>query len=302
MSLTPDKIVILGADHNGVRLKQIIKSHLQKQGFRCIDIGPYEEDKSVDYVDYAMQLGQIVARQEGDIGVLICGTGIGMSIAVNRVDKIRAALVHNMMSAIKSREHNDANVLCIGSWINDDETNVKILDTWMQEKFGELRHVKRVEKLTTPEKDTIVFANGIFDILHTGHINLLKFSKSLGGKLVVGINSDRATKALKGEGRPVNSESDRKAVLQSIYCVDEVIIFDDFKPTELIMSLQPHIIVKGGEWTEDVIRQRDQIPENIQIKVFPVIEGYSTTNTIATIKKRPNIEVKTPCNLATSDA
>jgi rfaE bifunctional protein nucleotidyltransferase chain/domain len=285
MSTVETKLVILGSDHNGVRIKGKIKQMLKDYGYRCIDLGPYEERPSVDYVDYARQLGTMMKNGDGDWGILVCGTGVGMSIVVNKFEGVRGALVYNFESAHKSREHNDANVLCLGAWINNDDINLEIVRTWLGEKFGEYRHVKRIEKIVPHNTEDIVFANGVFDILHIGHIELLKFAKALGGRLVVGINSDRSVKQLKGEGRPVNPESDRKAVLQSVKYVDEVIIFDELKPTELIKTIQPDVVVKGGEWTADEVRERDCIPENIVVKVFPLVSGYSSTNIINHIRK-----------------
>ena len=286
------KVVVLASDHNGVAHKASVKKLLKKLGYHTVDLGPYEEGKTVDYTDYAFQLGQIISSHDADLGILICGTGIGMSIAVNRFDHVRAALAHNLLSAHKSREHNDSNVLCLGSWLNSEEGNLNIVRAWLEEKFGEERHVKRVEKLVMNREKTVVFTNGIFDILHSGHIELLKFSKSLGSRLVVGINSDRITRELKGEGRPVNKEADRKAVLESIHYVDEVIVFDEKKPTELVATLQPDILVKGGEWTADEVRKRDAVPDHIQVKIYPIKVGYSTTSMIKTIKAREGIETK----------
>lgn len=278
-------LIVLASDHNGVILKGKIKAFLKENNYSCMDLGPYQDKVSVDYVDFAQQLGQIISNQDANLGILICGTGIGMSIAVNRFDNVRAALVHNLFSATKSREHNDANVLCLGAWLNNDELNIELLRTWLEEKFGEYRHVRRIEKINTNRSHKIIFTNGIFDILHHGHVNLLKFSKSLGEKLIVGINSDACTKRLKGPERPVNKQEDRKAVLQAIQYVDEVIIFEEDKPTALIEKLQPDIMVKGGEWTADEVRKRDNIPTNIEVKIFPLLTGYSTTNVIKTIRE-----------------
>lgn len=279
-----NRIVILAADHNGVRLKHKVKRLLKETGYHCVDLGTYAERPSVDYVDYAWQLGRIMRAGDGDWGILICGTGVGMSIAVNKIENVRGALVHNLESARKSREHNDANVLCLGAWINDDDTNLEIVRTWLTEEFGEYRHVLRIEKIVSHKQEDIVFTNGVFDILHTGHIELLKFAKSLGGRLVVGINSDRSVQQLKGVGRPINRETDRKAVLQSIKYVDEVIIFDELKPAELIKAIQPNIVVKGGEWTADEVRKRDAIPDHIVVKIFPLVRGYSSTGIINHIR------------------
>ena len=92
-------IIGMSADHNGVELKEKIKVHLKSFGFQVIDIGPYTSDKKVDYVDYANQLSQILSNGEIDKGILICGTGVGMSIAANRFENVRAALVHNIDTA-----------------------------------------------------------------------------------------------------------------------------------------------------------------------------------------------------------
>ena len=138
----------------------------------------------------------------------------------------------------------------------------------------------------------MIFTNGVFDVLHIGHIELLKKCKGLGGKLVVGINSDRATKILKGENRPINNEQDRKKMLEALSVVDEVIIFDDVAPLCLIKSLHPAVVVKGGEWTAEEVRKRDKIPDDIEVKVFPIVENYSTTGVIKKIKESPTWEKK----------
>jgi len=281
-----DRIVILGADHNGVALKAEVKKFLTSAGYFCIDLGPLDEKEKVDYVDYAKTLSHIVDNEEAKWGILMCGTGVGMSMVANRLPNVRASLVHSLDVAQKTREHNDANVLCLGAWVNSLEDNLKIVGIWFNEPFGEGRHVRRVEKTKKHNKEKVVFANGVFDILHPGHIQLLKFAKSLGSKFVVAINSDRSTKALKGEGRPVNSEGDRKTVLESLGFIDEVLIFDELSPAKLINQLKPNIMVKGEEWTAEEIRKRDAIPPEIDIKVYPLVTGYSTTSIIRRINAR----------------
>jgi len=278
-----NKIIILASDHNGVELKKRLHAALKQEGYSAVDIGPYEEKTKVDYVDYANQLCEIISNGDALCGILMCGTGVGMSIAANRFSKIRAALVHNIQTAPKSREHNDSNVLCLGSWINRDEDNKEILFEWLNTAFGQGRHVKRVEKLSRRNHENIVFTNGVFDIIHTGHIELLNFAKSLGNKLIVGINSDKAVKKLKGENRPINSQADRKKVLESLGMVDQVIIFDDVQPHNIRESLSPNILVKGGEWTKEEVRERDGVSDNIKIKIYPFVKNYSTTNTIKKI-------------------
>ena len=141
-----------------------------------------------------------------------------------------------------------------------------------------------MEKISEQKPNKIVFTNGCFDILHTGHIGLLKFAKNYGDKLIVAINSDDSIKKLKGDNRPINSENDRKAILQSLDCVDEVVIFDDENPQKIRESVNPDIVVRGGEFTADEIRRRDNIKDNVMIKIFPLIMHKSTTNVITKIK------------------
>ena len=279
-----DMIVCLASDHNGVDLKAKVKASLTEAGFRCLDLGPYSSATSVDYVDFAQLVGSLIQNGDCDRGILICGTGIGMSIAANKLPRVRAAVVHNYESAAKCREHNDANVLCLGSWIRTDEENIEISHRWLSEKFGERRHVRRVERIAPDPRGKVVFTNGVFDILHQGHIELLRWSRNLGDRLVVGINSDASTLALKGEGRPINSQENRKAVLQALRFVDEVVIFDELRPTSMIAALHPAIVVKGGEWLAEEVRSQDEIPPDVEIKIFPLVKGYSSTNVIRRIR------------------
>ena len=210
-----------------------------------------------------------------------------MSIAANRFKNVRAALIHNLDSASKCREHNNANVLCLGSWITTEAATETILNLWLQTKFGEGRHVKRIEKISDHKPETVVFTNGIFDLLHKGHLEVLDFAKSLGDKLVVGINSDKATRILKGPDRPVNNEKDRKKILSSLSVVDEVVIFNSVSTYSIIDNISPDIVVKGGEFTAEEIRKRDNIPDHIQIKVAPLLDkvNYSTTKVIERVRK-----------------
>lgn len=270
------KTIIISSDHNGVENKQQLKTYLKGEGYRVIDIGPYTSDVSVDYVDYAAQLSTIVGNREADRGILICGTGVGMSIVANRFAGVRAVLAHNELTAVKSREHNDSNVLCLGTWLSSQVEMREMSKMWLDEAWGEGRHVKRVEKIDS--HTGIVLANGVFDILHKGHIELLKFAKSQGTKLIVAIDSDRRVKELKGNDRPINNQEDRRKVLETNRYVDEVVIFDSIEELQgFYGTILPDVIVKGSEWTADEVRERDGIPEDIQVKVYPLVGNYSTT-------------------------
>lgn len=126
-----------------------------------------------------------------------------------------------------------------------------------------------------------VFTNGCFDILHVGHTRLFEFAKSLGDYLIVGINSDRSIRTLKGKDRPIIYQEHRKEILQSIRWVDEVIIFHDLNPYTLIKYLEPDILVKGEDW-----KKRDVIGANLvkEVKFFPQQQGVSSTNIVNKIK------------------
>ena len=169
------KTIVISSDHNGVEDKEQLKTYLKGEGYRVIDIGPYTPEVSVDYVDYAAQLSTIVSNKEADRGILLCGTGVGMSIVANRYPGVRAVLAHNELTAVKSREHNDSNVLCLGSWLSSQIEMREMSKMWLDEAWGEGRHVKRVTKIDA--NPGIVLTNGVFDILHKAHIELLKFSK-----------------------------------------------------------------------------------------------------------------------------
>jgi len=283
------KTIVISSDHNGVEDKEQLKSYLKGEGYRIIDIGPYTPEVSVDYVDYAAQLSTIVSNKEADRGILLCGTGVGMSIVANRYPGVRAVLAHNELTAVKSREHNDSNVLCLGSWLSSQIEMREMSKMWLDEAWGEGRHIKRITKIDV--NTGIVLTNGVFDILHKGHIELLKFSKIQGTKLIVAIDSDRRVKEFKGNDRPINNQEDRRRILETNRYVDEVVIFDSVEELQgFYDTLSPDVIVKGSEWTADEVRERDNIPENIQIKVYPLVGNYSTTNTMNKIRDMETCE------------
>lgn len=144
--------ISIGADHAGFALKQKIKAHLEQRGIAVEDEGTASTE-SVDYPDYARKVGEAVAHKEADLGVLVCGSGIGMAIAANKVPGIRAANVSTEYEAEKSREHNDANVVTLGARILNEQQAVAIVDTFLKTRFAGGRHQKRVDKIAEIERD-----------------------------------------------------------------------------------------------------------------------------------------------------
>jgi D-sedoheptulose 7-phosphate isomerase len=132
---------------------------------------------------------------------------------------------------------------------------------------------------------TVVFTNGCFDILNPGHIDLLQRARALGDKLVVGLNSDASVKAIKGNGRPYQSQEDRKQVLLGLRSVDEVIIFEELTPEKLIHDIKPNILVKGGDWKTNEIIGADFV-EKSGGKVFslPLLEGHSSSSILERVR------------------
>ena len=127
----------------------------------------------------------------------------------------------------------------------------------------------------------IVFTNGCFDVLHPGHIDLLRRAKDLGDRLIVGINSDASVRSIKGNGRPVMNQNDRKAILESLSMVDEVFIFDELTPEKLIKTLRPDVLVKGGDWKENEIIGAEFVKSNGgQVFSLPPVPGYSSSGLI----------------------
>ncbi|HYJ37573.1 MAG TPA: D-glycero-beta-D-manno-heptose 1-phosphate adenylyltransferase [Chitinophagaceae bacterium] len=145
--------------------------------------------------------------------------------------------------------------------------------------------VRRLAQLRFLGK-SIVFTNGIFDIIHPGHIFSLSQAAKEGDYLVVGMNSDASTKRLKGNSRPVNDEQSRALVLSSLLMVDAVLIFEEDTPLEVIKALLPEVLVKGGDYTVDQIAgAREVIANGGRVVINPIKEGFSTTSIIEKMKK-----------------
>ena len=144
--------IALGADHAGYELKEKLKQRLVQEGYQVDDRGTVSNE-SVDYPDFAKKVGEEVAAKQADLGVLVCGSGIGMAIAANKVPGIRAANVSSEYEAQMSREHNNANVLAIGSRILDEQKAYGIVDKFLKTQFAGGRHERRVEKIAAIERE-----------------------------------------------------------------------------------------------------------------------------------------------------
>jgi len=142
--------IAIGADHAGYRLKETIKSHLIDSGFAVEDVGT-DQDASVDYPDFAAAVGGRVVPGACDRGILVCGTGIGMAMAANKVDGVRAAAAGDLESARLSREHNDANVLALGARITPPDLALAIVRLFLETPFAGGRHQRRVDKVMALE-------------------------------------------------------------------------------------------------------------------------------------------------------
>ncbi len=148
--------VAVGSDHAGISLKKDIIALLNEMGVKAQDFG-CSDTWPVDYPDVAHPVAEAVAAGEFDRGILICGTGIGMSIAANKVRGIRAALCHDIFSAHASREHNDANILCMGQRVIGVGPALDVVKAWIAAEFtGEERHARRVQKIAGIEESTLV--------------------------------------------------------------------------------------------------------------------------------------------------
>ncbi len=143
--------IALAADHGGVHMKDEIRRLLETLHIDVTDFGCNCED-SVDYPDYALPVAERVASGEFDRGILVCGTGIGMSIAANKVKGVRCALVHDTFSAKATREHNDSNVLAMGARVIGPGLALEIVKTWLDTPFSGGRHLRRLEKITAIEQ------------------------------------------------------------------------------------------------------------------------------------------------------
>jgi ribose 5-phosphate isomerase B len=144
-------VVALGADHAGFPLKEDLKTWLIGRGYDVVDLGT-QSAESVDYPDFAVGVGSAVTAGKADRGILVCGTGIGMAMAANKLPGVRAAACSDAFTARMSREHNDANVLALGARITSREAAIEILELWLDTDFAGGRHARRVDKIVALDR------------------------------------------------------------------------------------------------------------------------------------------------------
>jgi D-beta-D-heptose 7-phosphate kinase/D-beta-D-heptose 1-phosphate adenosyltransferase len=133
---------------------------------------------------------------------------------------------------------------------------------------------------------TVVFTNGVFDLLHVGHLRYLQHARGLGDTLIVGVNSDRSVRAIKGPDRPITSAAERAEVIAALACVDAAVVFDEDTPRDLIAAIQPDVLVKGADWAEDAIVGRDIVEaRGGRVVRVPIEPGHSTTSIVRRIQR-----------------
>ncbi len=144
-------MIIIGSDHGGLNLKTALNSYLHRRGIEVTDAGT-SGDASVDYPDFGQKVAETVIAGEAELGILICGTGIGMSITANKIPGIRAALVTDVFMARMAREHNNANVLVLGGRVLDEQKACDLVGAWLDATFEGGRHQARLDKITALEE------------------------------------------------------------------------------------------------------------------------------------------------------
>ena len=140
------RTVCIASDHAGFNLKEEIKNHLINKNVSIFDLGPFN-NHSVDYPDYAKKLANRIKLKKSDVGILVCGSGTGMAISANKIKKIRAAVCYNVKSTRLSRQHNNANIISLGSRLTKKKLSLKLVELFLQTKFEGGRHLRRIKKI-----------------------------------------------------------------------------------------------------------------------------------------------------------
>jgi rfaE bifunctional protein nucleotidyltransferase chain/domain len=162
---------------------------------------------------------------------------------------------------------------------NDIEQNLK-------SKISELASLKKTIAAWQSEGKKVVFTNGVFDLLHIGHITYLAKAAELGDKLIIGLNSDSSVKRIKGETRPINNQDNRATLLAALFFVDAVVVFEEDDPLNLITALMPDILVKGADYAiENIVGAKEVLANGGEVKTINFVAGHSSTSIINKIKE-----------------
>jgi len=165
--------------------------------------------------------------------------------------------------------------------------NKKDIEKTLLAKIQELSALKGIITSWQAAGNKVVFTNGVFDLVHIGHITYLAKAAELGDKLVIGLNSDGSVKRIKGESRPINGENNRAALLAALFFVDSIVIFDEDTPLNLVTALMPDILVKGADYSiENIVGAKEVIANGGEVKTIQFVEGHSSTSIIQKIKER----------------
>jgi len=161
------------------------------------------------------------------------------------------------------------------------------IENTLLDKITSLSSLKTKIDNWQSEGKKVVFTNGVFDLVHIGHITYLSKAADLGDKLIIGLNSDASVKRIKGEDRPVNDQNSRAALLASFFFVDAVVIFEEDTPLNLIKALMPDILIKGADYSvENIVGAKEIIANGGEVKTISFVEGYSSTSIIQKIRKQ----------------
>ncbi|PJJ84534.1 D-glycero-beta-D-manno-heptose 1-phosphate adenylyltransferase [Mucilaginibacter auburnensis] len=159
------------------------------------------------------------------------------------------------------------------------------LEHTLLNKITDIASLKRKIAMWKFQGEKVVFSNGVFDLLHTGHITYLTKAAELGERLIIGLNTDSSVKRLKGPERPVNDQNSRALLLAALFFVDAIVLFDDDTPLNLITELQPDILVKGADYTIDkIVGAKEVLANGGEVKTIDFVDGFSSTSIIQKIK------------------
>lgn len=161
------------------------------------------------------------------------------------------------------------------------------LEKTLTGKINDLSSLKSLVKNWQSEGQKVVFTNGVFDLLHIGHITYLAKAAELGDKLIIGLNADSSVRRIKGESRPVNDQNSRAAILAALFFVDAIVVFEEDTPLNLISTLLPDYLVKGADYAvENIVGAKEVIANGGEVKTINFVEGYSSTSIINKIRNQ----------------